>query len=54
MTMDTPDNRTSFVIPDLIPDTNYTVFVSAFTEAGEGNNTATITDKTPPDRKMLI
>ena len=54
MTMDTPDNGTSFVIHNLIPDTTYTVFVSAFTGAGEGNNTVTIADKTPPDRKTLV
>ena len=54
MAMNTPDNGTSFVITNLIPDTTYTVFMSALTGAGEGNNTATITDITPPDCKTLI
>ena len=34
---DTTDNITSFTITGLIPSTNYTVYLSAFTGAGEGN-----------------
>ena len=54
MAVDTPDNETSFIITNLIPDTTYNVFMSALTGAGEGNNTATIIDITPPDRKTLV
>ena len=47
MAMDTPDNGTSFVITGLIPRTTYTVFVSAFTGAGEGINSTNVTISTP-------
>ena len=53
MIMDTPGNGTSFIITNLIPDTTYTVFMSAFTGAGEGINTSSITNETLPDRKAL-
>ena len=40
--IDTPDNITSFTITGLMPSTNYTVYLSAFTGAGEGNFSAVI------------
>ena len=50
---DTPDNRTSFTIMDLIPDTTYTVTLSAFTGAGEGNISTIVTSITISDRKYF-
>ena len=52
-TIDTTDNRTSLTVSDLIPDTTYTVSLSAFTGAGEGNISVSITDMTPTDRKSF-
>ena len=51
--VDTEDNRTSFDITDLIPDTNYIVSLSAFTGAGEGNFSVSITNMTFSDREYL-
>ena len=47
--IDTPDNSTGFIITGLIPATNYTIYLSAFTEAGEGNISVAITNFTSFD-----
>ena len=47
--IDTPDNSTGFTITGLIPATNYTVYLSAFTEAGEGSISVKITNFTSFD-----
>ena len=47
MNMNTSDNGTIFVINGLIPETTYTVYLSAFTGAGEGNNSTNVTMSTP-------
>ena len=47
--IETADNSTSFTITGLIPATNYTVYLSAFTEAGEGNISVIITSFTSFD-----
>ena len=47
--IETADNNTSFTITGLIPATNYTVYLSAFTEAGEGNISVIITSFTSFD-----
>ena len=52
--VDTEDNRTSFTIIDLIPDTNYIVSLSAFTGAGEGNSSVSIMNTTVRDRKYFL
>ena len=52
-TVDTPDNRTSLTVTGLIPDTTYTVSLSAFTGAGEGDNSSGITDMTSTARKSF-
>ena len=52
--VDTEDNSTSFTITNLIPDTTYTVFLSAFTGAGEGNFSVSITDMTFSDREYFL
>ena len=44
--IDTTDNITSFTITGLMPSTNYTVYLSAFTGAGEGNFSINITSTT--------
>ena len=44
--IDTPDNSTSFTIKGLMPATNYIVYLSAFTGAGEGNFSVSITNLT--------
>ena len=46
MNIDTPDNITNFTITGLMPSTNYTVYLSAFTGAGEGNFSINITSTT--------
>ena len=51
--IDTPDNSTSFTITGLMPATNYTLYLSAFTGAGEGNFSVNITDMTTFDGKFL-
>ena len=43
-TIDTPDNSTNFTITGLMPATDYTVYLSAFTGAGEGNFSVSITN----------
>ena len=53
MSTDTPDNRTSFTIMNLIPITNYDVHLSAFTDAGEGNRSVSVTGTTLPDGKCF-
>ena len=53
MSIVTPDNRTSYTIMDLIPNTNYDVRLSAFTEAGEGNRSVNVTGTTFPDGKYF-
>ena len=47
--IDTPDNSTGFTITGLIPATNYTIYLSALTEAGEGNISVAITNFTSFD-----
>ena len=51
--VDSPNNETSFIITDLIPETNYTVYLSAFTGAGEGNLSVSRTITTLSDRKYF-
>ena len=46
MTVDTLNNETNFTVTNLIPDTNYDVYLSAFTGAGEGNFSDSITNMT--------
>ena len=46
MSRDTPDNSTSYTVDGLISATTYTVFLSAFTGAGEGNMSSEVIDKT--------
>ena len=53
MEVDTPDNRTSFTITGLIPNTNYTVNLSAFTGAGRGDFSINIRSLTPSDSKYI-
>ena len=50
--IDTPDNITNFTITGLMPSTNYTVYLSAFTGAGEGNFSINITTTTMFEGKM--
>ena len=50
--IDTTDNITSFTITGLMPSTNYTVYLSAFTGAGEGNVSTSITVATMFEGKM--
>ena len=52
--MMTPDNSTSFNVTGLIPATNYTVFLSASTGAGEGNNSSRVIGETPPGSTCII
>ena len=51
--IDTPNNATNFTITDLIPQTNYTVYLSAFTGAGEGNISVSRTVSTLSIRKYF-
>ena len=53
MSVNTPDNRTSYTIIDLIPATTYTVTLSAFTGAGEGNISVSVMDMTISERKYF-
>ena len=53
MSMDTHDNGTSFTITGLIPGTNYTVILSAYTEAGEGNFSVPVTEFTSTASKYF-
>ena len=46
LNMDTPDNNTMITLTGLIPTTTYTVSLSAFTGAGEGNISSTATNMT--------
>ena len=50
--IDTTDNITNFTITGLMPSTNYTVYLSAFTGAGEGNFSISITIATMFEGKM--
>ena len=50
--IDTTDNITSFTITGLMPSTNYTVYLSAFTGAGEGNVSTSIIIATMFEGKM--
>ena len=53
MSIDTLDNTTSFTLTGLTPATNYTLFLSAFTGAGEGDNSTSVTDSTTFIGKLL-
>ena len=53
MSKDTQDNRTSYTIMGLIPDTNYDVRLSAFTGAGEGNHSVSVAGMTLTDGKCF-
>ena len=46
--IDTPDNTTTYTVHGLMPATTYTVFLSAFTGAGEGNNSTSVMNDTLP------
>ena len=46
--IDTPDNTTTYTIHGLMRATTYTVFLSAFTGAGEGNNSTSVMNDTLP------
>ena len=50
--IDTTDNITTFNITGLMPSTNYTVYLSAFTGAGEGNVSTGIIVATMFEGKM--
>ena len=54
MNINTPDNTTSFTITGLMPATSYTVYLSAFTGAGEGNFSVSITNMTMLDGKCIL
>ena len=45
--MNTPDNETSFTLYGLTPGTNYVVCLSAYTGAGEGDKSFSISVSTP-------
>jgi len=45
---DTPDNTTTYTVHGLMPYTTYTVFLSAFTGAGEGDKSTSVIDDTLP------
>ena len=51
MSVDTTNNSTSYTITGLIPDTNYTVSLSAFTGAGEGILSNSVRNSTSNDRE---
>ena len=51
--IDTTDNITSFTITGLMPATNYTVYLTAITGAGEGNISVKITNFTKFDGKLF-
>ena len=51
--MDTPNNSTNFNIAGLMPSTNYTIYLSAFTGAGEGNFSVSITVMTMLEGKIF-
>ena len=51
--IDTPNNETNFTITDLIPETNYAVYLSAFTGAGEGNFSVSRINSTLSNRKYF-
>ena len=53
ISMDTQDNETSFTITGLTPGTNYSVNVSAYTGAGEGNFSVPVTKSTPTAGKCF-
>ena len=53
MNIDTPNNDTSFTVPNLIPQTDYVVFLTAFTGAGEGNRSNNSTSSTPGGGKYF-
>ena len=46
--IDTPNNTTTYAVHGLMPATTYTVFLSAFTGAGEGNNSTSVMNDTLP------
>jgi len=46
MFVDTENNRTIFTVTGLTPASMYTVFLSAFTGAGEGRNSSKVMDGT--------
>ena len=53
MSMDTQDNGTSFTITGLTPGTNYRINLSAYTGAGEGEFSVSVTESTPTAGKCL-
>ena len=53
MSVDTHDNGTSFTITGLTPGTNYTVIVSAYTAAGEGEFSVPVTEFTSTASKYF-
>ena len=53
MSVDTHDNGTSFTITGLTPETNYTVILSAYTEAGEGEFSVSVTEFTSTASKYF-
>ena len=44
--VNTTDNNTTSTVTGLIPATRYTVFLSAFTGAGEGDNSSSVINDT--------
>ena len=52
--IDTLDNTTSFTVTGLMPSTSYTVYLSAFTGAGEGDFSVNITSTTTFEGKCII
>ena len=52
--IDTLDNTTSFTITGLMPSTSYIVYLSAFTGAGEGDFSVSITNMTTFEGKNII
>ena len=51
--MDTPNNSTNFNIIGLMPSTIYTIYLSAFNGAGEGNLSVSITIMTILEGKIF-
>ena len=51
--MDTPNNSSNSNIVGLMPSTNYTIYLSAFTGAGEGNFSDSITVMTILEGKIF-
>ena len=51
--IDTPDDSTSYTTTGLIPATYYTIYLSAFTRAGEGSISVNITNFTSFDGNYI-